>query len=85
MCCFHAFFSFITVTQSIITGFNDIYCLNLLTGNTAVVCGAENDQYRLSRYNLQHGGVHSVKLQEAPSGVTEATFANTYCVAVSYG
>ena len=76
----------IAVTQTIHTQYSSILCISLSSCNRVVVCGVEDDTWRLTEYSLQYGGeFQGVELEEKPEGIAEVTLADKQCIAVSYG
>ena len=68
-----------------ILSISEIESMRPLSDGTVAVCGAENDQVKLAKYDMQGTVVVSTNLENTPFDMVEVLLIDKPCLAVVYG
>ena len=65
--------------------FPEVECMRTLSDNTLAVCGTDNDEVKLTKYDMQGNVLLSTNLEHNPFDMMEIRLVDKPCLAIVYG
>ena len=65
--------------------FLEVECMRSLSDNTIAVCGTDDDEVKLAKYDMQGNVLLITRLEHSPFDMVEVLLVDKPCLAIVYG